>query len=440
MRGCVRCSTGNKIVSADGRKCVKCPRRTIPREASAVVCVCAAGVADDGSCGSCLPGFGAAPAARAAAPGNAGCVCSAAGQVWDAATNKCVPGVVPPDPSGPGAGKFNIQLVNMGTDASQDAAYQARRGPRRAHPHEQKAKARWEAALAAVDLPGVANPSAIDLARGLVPGYTNTQPFVDDIVIMYGSADLPNKLLGRAGPTWNRDDGSDFWDFANIAEDGGDQNYIDAIILHEMGDCKAGSNADNRWQCYHANHEYAAMGFTGNVPIETAMGEGAGCQHWSEAVLKQELMTPVIDGPSNPLLRVTLGALEDIYGSGLVDYAQADAFNVSSVASAGVSASVSSFGGGGGGGGGGAAPTNAAAPANGGAPTIGAAPGGGGAPAEGSDVLRILPLPFNGGRGLRPPTPGARAAIDAALAAAAAGTPGPYYTPTGARGPEWGGL
>ncbi|KAI8463329.1 MAG: hypothetical protein J3K34DRAFT_462472 [Monoraphidium minutum] len=502
-RGCVRC-TGNRVVSADGRKCVKCPRRTYSNAGNSF-CECAAGVEDDGVCGSCLPGHGGSACKRCsgtrkyssggslaacrscprgtfAAPGATGCDCSRLGLEWDGASRMCGGGggggggrppacgagqelfngrcvakckdgearnqvtgvceVQSRPPPTPGDGNFNIQLVRIGNDGSQDATFA-------------KAKARWESILSGVDQPKFNNIDRRDLSRGEFPGYSNTQASVDDIVIMYGMQPIGGTTLGYAGPTFVRDDGSPYWhtpisaimvfDPVKIASQGG-QSVFETVVLHEMGHalglgtidqfigcipatCTPGSNAQVFWQCTNANREYAAIGCSGRVPIETAMGEGSGCAHWSEARLVNELMTPSLNrGVTNPFSRVTLGALEDHYGAGRINFAEADAYTCLSPAAPNVNAAAA---------GNGTAPGAAPEPA---AAAGGGDRGEGGAPAADYEVIQIRPLPINGGSGSLPPTPEARAAIDAALAAAAAGTPGPYSAPLGGRGGPQGGM
>jgi hypothetical protein len=57
------------------------------------------------------------------------------------------------------------------------------------------------------------------------------------------------------------------------------------------------------------------------VPLEQS--GGSACNHWSEACLGQELMTPV-SGGLNQLSRITVGSLQDMGYQ--VDYSKADSF------------------------------------------------------------------------------------------------------------------
>ncbi|KAI8463328.1 MAG: hypothetical protein J3K34DRAFT_475300 [Monoraphidium minutum] len=460
-RGCVRCA-GNKV-SQDGWKCVKCPKRTVA-DADKVLCECAAGVEDDGVCGSCLPGYGGSACKRCsgtrkysrggslaacrscprrtfAAPGATGCDCSGLGLVWDPASLLCASGDRTPacgagqelfngrcvakckdgesrnqvtgaceaastTPEIPAGGNsFKVDLVRIGNDGSQDATFA-------------KAKARWESILSGVDQPTFRNRNNVDLSMGQFPGYSNRQASVDDIVLMYSMQPLEGNILGFAGPTYFRDDGSPYWHTPGAGVMA--FSAFEAVVLHEMGhalglgtidqniacvrDCVPGSRAQVFWQCANANREYAAIGCTGPVPIETTMGEGSGCAHWSEALLVNELMTPSLNLPYSPISRVTLGALEDLYGAGLINYGEAEAYTCRSAAAPNAAAA-----------GNGTAPGAAPEPAAGPAPG-GSGGGEGGAPAGGYDVIAIRPLPINGGSGSLPPTPEARAAIDAALA------------------------
>jgi hypothetical protein len=73
----------------------------------------------------------------------------------------------------------------------------------------------------------------------------------------------------------------------------------------------------------HANAEYQAISGYTAVPLEQNRGPGGNCSHWSEACMKDELMTPNLTG-NTPLSRITVGSLED--AGYTVDYTKADPF------------------------------------------------------------------------------------------------------------------
>jgi hypothetical protein len=235
--------------------------------------------------------------------------------------------------TGGGTGAFSITLVNVGTSTVLDGFFQA-------------AKAKWESVITK-DLPD-ATSTTIDWSRGVFAGFSYKQP-VDDVVIFYQVADIDGKgkILGQAGPLRTRADGTELTISGMMqfdAADAGtnpDPNFWGGVILHEMGHvlgigsiwedrgcmsgCAAGSGSPNFYLCKAARREYAATpGCKGDLPIETIMGAGSGCAHFSEAGLGIELMTPRASYSGMPMSRITLGAIEDLYGPGSVDYSKAD--------------------------------------------------------------------------------------------------------------------
>lgn len=233
---------------------------------------------------------------------------------------------------------FKITLVNAGTDKSYDSVFQA-------------AADHW-AQIIIKDLPDFQNPSAQDL---IVKIGNTTFPYtgpVDDVVIVYlmENIDGPRKVLGSAGPSMLRSsdgtplsgrmrfDTSDIGTTISLAQ-------FRSVVLHEMGHvlgigtlwprfgcvdaCTAGSGASVSYLCPAAQREYKKIGCSGALPIETEMGQGSGCAHFREKTLINELMTPALNSgmATNPLSRVTIGAVEDIYGADAVSYAAADDFS-----------------------------------------------------------------------------------------------------------------
>lgn len=74
--------------------------------------------------------------------------------------------------------------------------------------------------------------------------------------------------------------------------------------------------------CPAAAREYAALGCGSQLPLETNDFMDS-CSLWSESDLPGELFTQTLTG-SDALSRVTIGAVEDLYGPGSVDYSKAD--------------------------------------------------------------------------------------------------------------------
>lgn len=97
------------------------------------------------------------------------------------------------------------------------------------------------------------------------------------------------------------------------------------------------------------------------IPLEKEGGAGTKAAHWSEAVMKTELMTGFAEAPGTrmPLSKIPVGALADIGYT--VDYARADPFT----RAAGVTVPSHAYGGllSGGAGGGGPAPLRGLPPA-----------------------------------------------------------------------------
>ena len=54
------------------------------------------------------------------------------------------------------------------------------------------------------------------------------------------------------------------------------------------------------------------LGGAGNVPIEDQFGPGTQCGHWDEGVFDNELMSPALDSPVDPISEVTVESLGDM--------------------------------------------------------------------------------------------------------------------------------
>ena len=180
---------------------------------------------------------------------------------------------------------------------------------------------------------------------------------VDDVLIIAEGADIDGagQVLGQAGPTHLRPESAgaaallpargemtfDSADLAALEADG----RLDDVITHEMGhvlgigtlwDAKgllAGSGTDDpTFTGAGAVAEYAALGGTGNVPVENTGGPGTAEGHWRETTFATELMTGFLDDGANPLSRMTAAGLGDLGYD--VDLAAAEPYTLPSAAPA----------------------------------------------------------------------------------------------------------
>jgi hypothetical protein len=147
-------------------------------------------------------------------------------------------------------------------------------------------------------------------------------------------------ILGEAGPTWFRLDGSFLPVEAEMTFDSADaeaklsSGLWDEVVLHEIIHAlgfgiiwdalglTTGSVAEDDYR-FIGENAIAAYNFEFTdiadndpdsllgVPIETDGGLGTAGGHWDEAILDNELMTGYIDG-SNYLSDTTIAALEDM--------------------------------------------------------------------------------------------------------------------------------
>ncbi len=232
-----------------------------------------------------------------------------------------VGGQTPPPPSPPptpGPGGFNLTLdfVDNSLTFSQRAIVQS-------------AADRWEQVVTG-DIPDVSLPGTIPAgfcgsAFPAIPAGT----VVDDILVQVSAASLisspnqPGGVLAQAGPCGFSRAGSGIFSTARIAIDPTDIDSLEAggdlfpVVLHEFGHTLGiGTNWDQffvgnpiRFSGPQAVSEYNALGGFGNVPLQQPSGG-----HWDEPALANELMTPFITlgVGSNPLSRITVGALSDI--------------------------------------------------------------------------------------------------------------------------------
>ncbi len=180
---------------------------------------------------------------------------------------------------------------------------------------------------------------------------------IDDLLIEVSVEPIDGEygVLGSAGP--------DFWrpgtylpylggmrfdseDMAWMSAEG----ILDDVIVHEMLHVLgigtlwdfAGLVSGNQYIGVNALNEYKTlsgdMAATG-ILLTTGVGPGSDYSHWDEDTFDNELMTPFINSGSNPLSRITVGALEDLGYS--VNYAQADAYSPPALVALGLSGSNS---------------------------------------------------------------------------------------------------
>lgn len=190
------------------------------------------------------------------------------------------------------------------------------------------AEARWESLIVG-DRPNVTlSPGVCDIPAGYEA--------IDDLVIevRLQAIDGPGGVLGSAGPRCTTSglpiNGIMTFDTADNA-DMIAAGTFEAVVLHEMGhvlgigslwsnhlanrSCATGgtgNGSDTRFTSSEAVSAWQALGGTGSVPVENAMGQGSCDSHWREnSSLQQELMSPVLS-TGNQLSTITLRSLADL--------------------------------------------------------------------------------------------------------------------------------
>lgn len=180
-----------------------------------------------------------------------------------------------------------------------------------------------------------------DLETAIVHDFSG-EVVIDDLLIdaegvpIDGVNNNPN-TLGEAGPTrFRSEDASsgaglpakgimrfDTADMAQMEEEG---TLLD-VITHEMGHVlgigtvwtdfgflKNFPGRDPTFVGPGAMREFGKLKNAGPTPVPVANVGGAGSAggHWRETVFDNELMSPSIDGPDNPLSRLTAASLGDL--------------------------------------------------------------------------------------------------------------------------------
>ena len=192
------------------------------------------------------------------------------------------------------------------------------------------------------------------------PAFAGT---IDDLLI-YASIspiDGPGQILGRAGPSFVRTGNNlttigcmqfDVDDVADLEAKG----TFDEVILHEMGHVigigplwntntrnllsfttnPPGQACNTRGVIFtekpgftgsNASAEFAALGRSGNVPVEDQGGPGTQCSHWDEEYFSTEIMTGFLGpGSVNPFSRMTIASLKDL--GYVVDFSRAEPYSI----------------------------------------------------------------------------------------------------------------
>lgn len=224
---------------------------------------------------------------------------------------------VEPSVGGQATEAYNITLRFVGnpTQSFRDAANAGAR--------------RWERTITA-GLASVAlrNFSPSRSCGASAPNFTGT---VDDILIDVGIANIDGagQILAQAGPCIVRSSGgltiygSIIFDSADL---GGFSSQVQDILVHEMGHVLgvgtlwqskgllSGAGTSNpSFVGPRARTEYAALGGSGNVPVENTGGAGTRDGHWRETTFRTELMTGFLNsGVANPLSRMSIASLGDL--------------------------------------------------------------------------------------------------------------------------------
>ena len=193
-----------------------------------------------------------------------------------------------------------------------------------------------------------------DIITGDLAAYedVSTGEVIDDIVIdvqiglLGGGDDGEGGALANAGPRGVRSEGASaglpYRMAVGIDPDDADNPGLIDIMIHEMGHgiglfttSNFTANIPNFPDAYYtgtnAVREYGAIfGATADangVPVETdgVFGDGTAFVHWDEDALGNEILTGYMNPGSNPISKITVGALEDMGYQ--VNYDKADDYS-----------------------------------------------------------------------------------------------------------------
>jgi hypothetical protein len=181
---------------------------------------------------------------------------------------------------------------------------------------------------------------------GDLPGVDGGGQFIDDMLfrvqmgLLGGAPGGPGGVLANARPVNFRDGGSGLPYEAITGIDPADANaatpsdraFLLDVLVHEIGHGLGFTDNANVFGRFvdagsstftgpNAVREYnSAFGVTAaGVPLQPIV-----LAHWDEAVFGNEMMSPQIAGPGNPLSRISVGALQDM--GYIVNYAAADRY------------------------------------------------------------------------------------------------------------------
>ena len=217
------------------------------------------------------------------------------------------------------------------------------------------AEQRWESIITG-DIPD----ETFSLPSGACGAeWTSGSQAVDDVIIGANvkPIDGPSGVLGQAGPCIVGDAPGYFPKFGVMEFDSADLDRLAAngtladTVAHEMahvlgygvlwGDPVDGpyfrnvttgtGTPSSAYTGAAAKAQYALLGGSGDVPLETGGGSGTADSHWRESVFGNELMTGYINS-TNRLSAMTIGAMADLGYT--VDLGQADLYSLASLRSA----------------------------------------------------------------------------------------------------------
>ena len=107
------------------------------------------------------------------------------------------------------------------------------------------------------------------------------------------------------------------------------ENFCEDIIVHEALHVLTlpawqANTSGAFWTGTNANSQFQTLGGVGQVPLQSSTN-----RHWSQAALKNEVLTPFISNSTMPFSSITIGALDDIGYT--VDYAKSDTYFVQQI-------------------------------------------------------------------------------------------------------------